>query len=67
MAELAEAIAVVIADPSSSDADIRLGLQYRGFVAEQAEFALRRRNLPASPQVAGGGHSALARHDEMTR
>jgi len=45
IAEIAEAIAIIISDPSSSEADIRLGLGHQGFIAEQAEFALRRRGF----------------------
>jgi hypothetical protein len=50
IADMAEAIATIISDPSSSDTDIRLGLRYPGFIAEQAEFALRRRNLQSRGQ-----------------
>jgi hypothetical protein len=42
---MAEAIAIITSDSSSSEADIRLGLRYPGFIAEQAEFALRRRGF----------------------
>jgi hypothetical protein len=45
LADLAEAIAIVASDPTSSEADIRLGLRHRGFVAEQAQFALERRGF----------------------
>jgi hypothetical protein len=45
IADMAEAIAVIVSDPSSSEADIRLGLRHPGFIAEQAEFALRRRGF----------------------
>jgi hypothetical protein len=43
IADLAEAIGLVISDPSSSLDDLRLGLRYPGFVAEQAELAIERR------------------------
>jgi hypothetical protein len=59
IADIAEAIAMIISDPSSSEADIRLGLQYPGFIAEQAEFALRRRGLPRHGQSPG---AALPTH-----
>ena len=43
MAELARAIGILISDATSSLDDLRLGLRYRGFVAEQAELAIERR------------------------
>jgi hypothetical protein len=43
LVELAEAIGTIIADPSSSLDDIRLGLQHGGLIAEQAAIALHRR------------------------
>jgi hypothetical protein len=55
LADLAEAIAVIASDPSSSEADLRLGLRHRGFVAEQAQFALRRRGFDGNPATDSNG------------
>lgn len=43
MVDLAKAIGLLISDPRSSVEDLRLGLRYSGFVAEQAEMAIERR------------------------
>lgn len=51
MVELAEAIGVVISDSASTLDDIRLGLRYPGFVAEQAALALSKRESPSREQV----------------
>jgi hypothetical protein len=56
---MAEAIAIIISDPSSSEADIRLGLGHQGFIAEQAEFALRRRGFLSCEHSTG---AALPMH-----
>jgi hypothetical protein len=52
IADLAQAIGLVISDPASSLDDLRLGLRYGGFVAEQAELAIQRRETRRGPGVA---------------
>jgi hypothetical protein len=47
---LAEAIAAIIRDPSSSLDDIRLGLRHGGVIAEQAAIALHHRQGIPLPQ-----------------
>ncbi len=56
IADMAEAIAMIVADPSSLEADIRLGLRHPGFIAEQAEFALGRRCSSQRSAVSTDGH-----------
>lgn len=44
---LADAIGVIASDRTTSDVDLKLGLRYEGFVAEQAALALyKRKHLP---------------------
>ncbi|MEX2139618.1 MAG: hypothetical protein WD894_10175 [Pirellulales bacterium] len=63
LADLAEAIALIASDPSSSEADIRLGLRHRGFIAEQAQFALRRRGFESPPVAAEDGRLRTERRE----
>jgi hypothetical protein len=48
MVELAHAIGLLISDPTSSLEDLRLGLRYRGFIAEQAQMAIERRGVTST-------------------
>jgi len=50
LAELAEAVGIVISSPSSSLFDIALGLKYGGVVADQAALALYKRTGKKIPE-----------------
>ncbi|MEX2140800.1 MAG: hypothetical protein WD894_16170 [Pirellulales bacterium] len=49
--DLAQAIGVLISDPTTSLDDLRLGLRYKGFVAEQAELAIERRSESRAREI----------------
>jgi hypothetical protein len=66
LADLAEAIALIASDPSTSEADLRLGLRHRGFVAEQAQFALRRRGFDFNSATVSDGLLSIEKHDSDT-
>lgn len=59
MADLAEAIGVVISDPESTLDEIRLGMGYPGFVSEQAMLALSKRQSGSTEMEKPGPNGSI--------
>jgi hypothetical protein len=69
MVDLAKAIGFLISDPASSVEDLQLGLQYGGFIAEQAELAIERRarSYPKNGDAANQTPIGTRHTDNATR